>query len=85
MASKAYPVLARKLANSNAKIPMVTSVKVGGIRAMKVNATLLQRCCSDAPQMVPSVDERGSTLELFHKESEIMRFIWVVETLNTSF
>lgn len=86
MANKACPVLAEKLLETSnaAKIPTVISVEVLDVKATKFN-TILQRCCSDAPQMVASVDERGSTLEFLHEESEKMRFIWVVETLNTSF
>lgn len=52
---------------------------------MIFNVMALQRCCSDAPQMVASVDERGSTLELLDEEAEKVRLVRVVETLNTSF
>jgi hypothetical protein len=37
------------------------------------------------PEMVAPVDERSSALEFLDEESEEMRLIRVVETLNTSF
>lgn len=65
MAKRTYPVLAGKLAavayvgsrpktpktaNSKAKMPIVMSVKVLEVRAMKFNAILFRRCCSDAAE-----------------------------------